>query len=82
MAKKIIKGVGKIAGAVGLGLLGKSIIGGGKKKAAAVEAPDPTMPVADDEAVRLARKRSIAAQMNRGGRSSTILSEGDSLGGY
>lgn len=81
MAKKIIKGVGKVAGAVGLGGVAKALIGGGKKKAA-VEAPDPVMPIADDEAVRIARKRSIAKQVKRGGRESTILSDGDSLGGY
>lgn len=78
MAKKIIKSVGKVAlGAVG------SIIGGkllGSKKKSAPEPGPIVMPIADDEAAKAARKRSIAAQMKRGGRSSTILSEGSTLG--
>ncbi len=42
----------------------------------AVEAP-PTMPTPDDKAVEAARKRSIAAQVARRGRQSTILSQND-----
>ena len=40
------------------------------------------MPLADDQAVAAARKKSIAAQMKRGGRSSTILTDtsGSTLG--
>lgn len=78
MAKKILKGVGKLAlGTVG-GLLGI----GGKKKKGKVEEGPIVMPLADDEAVRNARKKSIATQMKRGGRSSTILSDpGSTLGG-
>jgi len=83
MAKKVLKGVGKVAGAIGVGSVVKSLIGGKKKKDAPVEAPEPVMPIADDEAVREARRRSIAAQMGRGGRQSTILSDDSTkLGGY
>lgn len=82
MAKKIISGIGSIfpLGAFGLA---KGLIGKKKKKAApAVEAPAPVMPMADDEAVKRARKRSIAAQMGRRGRDSTILTDSsDRLGG-
>lgn len=62
-------------GVAGL-LLGK------KKKDAPVEAPAaPTaMPTADDETVRLARKRSIVQSMGRRGRASTDLT-GGTLGG-
>lgn len=45
---------------------------------AALEAqPAPTMPVADDEASKRARQRSISAQLRRRGRSSTILTNPD-----
>ena len=88
MAKKIIKGVGKIA----KGVLGGSLLGGvvgkalfGKKKAgsAAADTGPTTMPLPDDEKIKAARKRAIAAQMQRGGRSSTILTDGTggTLGG-
>lgn len=40
-----------------------------------------TMPTPDDEAMRLARRRSIASQMQRRGRASTILTADDVLGG-
>lgn len=54
-----------------------------KKEAAPAPTPGPVvMPLADDEAVKLARKRSIAAQMKRGGRQSTMLtSSSETLGG-
>lgn len=40
------------------------------------------MPVADDEAMRKAKRNDIARLMERSGRNSTILSEGgDKLGG-
>lgn len=41
----------------------------------------PTMPTIDSEAVALARKRQMASMRNRGGRSSTILTEGSSVMG-
>lgn len=44
--------------------------------------PEPTMPTPDDEAVRRARRRSIARQLGARGRQSTILTggAGDTLG--
>lgn len=45
--------------------------------------PEPVMPVADNEAVRRAKRRSISGQMRRRGRASTILTDsgaGDVLG--
>ncbi len=41
--------------------------------AAPTVAPVPTMPVADDKAVEEAKRRSIASQLARQGRASTIL---------
>ncbi len=48
-----------------------------------VIAPVPVMPVVDDAAVQMAKKRSIAAQQQRRGRASTILTDqtNDPLGG-
>lgn len=78
MSKKIFKGIGKVAlGPIGM-LVGKKLLGGGKKKAA--PAPEPVMPIADDQSVLLARKRSIAEQRKRGGRASTILTDNEPLG--
>ncbi len=52
-----------------------------KKKDTAAPVAEPTMPIADDEAILRARKRAVAQQMQRGGRSSTILTDNsDSLG--
>lgn len=85
MARKIIKGVGKLANVATFGLAGSAVkeIFGKKKKAApatpAAEEP-AVMPLADDEKVRAARKRSMIRQRARSGRDSTILS-GDRLGG-
>lgn len=88
MAKKILKVAGIVAapftGGASLALTGAAGMLGGKKKKAATPAstPTPVMPLADDEAVKRARRASIARQMSRGGRSSTILSSGsDALGG-
>lgn len=39
--------------------------------------PKPVIPAANDEAVRRARERSIASQLRRRGRSSTILTQSD-----
>ena len=45
-------------------------------------APTPVMPLADDEEIRRAKRVSIARQLGRGGRRSTILTDySDSLGG-
>lgn len=52
-----------------------------KKKTPATPVAEPTMPIADDEAIMRARKRAVAQQIQRGGRSSTILTDNsDSLG--
>ncbi|MBP7135978.1 MAG: hypothetical protein KBA57_06415 [Sphingomonadaceae bacterium] len=52
-----------------------------KKKETVAPVAEPTMPIADDEAILRARKRAVAQQMQRGGRSSTILTDNsDSLG--
>lgn len=55
-----------------------TLFGGDTPKAApAPVVPAPTvMPEADDEAVRRARQRSIAAQRERSGRASTIFTDG------
>jgi len=48
-----------------------------------IAAPEP-MPVADDAQVALAKRRSVADQMRRRGRASTILTDlqgGEGLGG-
>lgn len=65
------------------GLAAATILGKKDKPVTPAPAPAPTMPIADDEAVRRAKRRSIAMQLARGGRSSTILTgDGDKLGGY
>lgn len=53
---------------------------GGKKKTPVMETPEPVMPVVDDARAKVARKRSIIQQLNRGGRQSTLLT-GDKMGG-
>ena len=77
MAKKILNiATGGLAGAL--------LKPFGKKKPAPTPAPEPgpqIMPLADDEAILRARRRSVAMQRARGGRSSTILSsDSDTLG--
>lgn len=71
----------KILNVATFGLSG--LLLGGKKRAD-TPPPSPTtptvMPTADDEKVRLARKRSIVSQLGRKGRESTMLS-GGKLGG-
>lgn len=44
-------------------------------------APEPVMPLPDDEKVMAAKRRSLAEQMKRRGRASTILTAEDTLGG-
>ena len=68
------------------GIVGSKLVGGLFKKKPAAAAPTqagaPVMPIADDEAVMRARKVSMIRQRSRGGRSSTILSQGsETLGG-
>jgi hypothetical protein len=79
MAMKILKaGLSPVGALLGLNLFGKK-----KAPAPAPVADTPVMPLPDDQAIAAAKKRSIAQQLQRGGRSSTILT-GDStdlLGG-
>lgn len=42
--------------------------------------PPPVVPMPDEEDIRRAKRRSTAAQMQRAGRASTILSDSDRLG--
>jgi hypothetical protein len=78
-----------ILGKVAVGLVGSKLIGsifGGKKDktpAATPAAATPAvMPTPDDNAIQMARKRSIVLQMSRGGRASTMLTPtGSKLGG-
>lgn len=75
MAKRIIKSVVGLAGGVVGSVIGGKLFGG-KDKVAAAAAPGPiVMPLADDEAVKAARKRSLLSQSQRGGRNSTILTD-------
>jgi hypothetical protein len=46
----------------------------GKKKPKAKKKAERVMPTADDEEIRMARKRAIAKQKGRSGRLSTMLS--------
>ena len=64
------------------GLAAKKLLSPKKQEAPAPAAPaGPTiMPLADDERVKEARRRSIIQQRARSGRDSTILT-GDKLGG-
>lgn len=76
--KTIGKGIGKIFPYGGIGILSKAL---DKKKSK--PQPSPVMPFSDDEAVRKKRQRSIAEQLQRGGRTSTILTnDSEKLGGY
>lgn len=53
------------------------------KKDKSVRNKPRVMPSADDEEIKMAKRRSIARQQRRGGRVSTILSGGSSSGsGY
>lgn len=45
------------------------------------EQPPPPMPLPSDEDVEAARRRSIARQRARSGRTSTIFTQGNGLGG-
>lgn len=73
------------AGALASGVVG-SLFGGGKGSAPApapapVVAKPTAMPTPDDAAVAAAKKRSIAAQIQRQGRASTILTgDNEALG--
>lgn len=70
--------MGAAAGA-GLGAAASGLIPGkpeGSMPLPTLAAPK-VMPTADDEAVKRAKRRSLAQQLQRRGRSSTILSGGD-----
>lgn len=71
MSHGIVKTVGTILSPVA-GLLG---VFDKKSHAAAPAAQTPVMPQPDDAAIAAAKKRSIAAQYQRAGRSSTILTD-------
>lgn len=80
--------MGKVIGTIGKALLSPfatiiDAVGGSKKQAAPAPTPGPiVMPLADDTAVKRAKRRSITEQMNRGGRSSTMLTaDSEKLGG-
>lgn len=78
--------MGSIFGAVASSVIGKMFSSDEKTpEAPAAPAPsEPTvMPTADDAAVKTAKRKSIAAQVARRGRASTILSDSGSetLGG-
>lgn len=64
------------AGAVGA----KALMNKMKSKAPAVQSP-AVMPTPNDEAVKAARQREIAAMQSRSGRASTVLSQDDKMGG-
>ena len=84
MAKKILRTVGLVGGLVGsaIGNTVGGLIGGKKKKAAEPQKGPVVMPMADDEAVRRAKRRSLIEQTSRGGRQGTMLSsDSDTLGG-
>ncbi len=61
-----------------------NILGLGGSKAPAAPPPGPiVMPLADNEAIARAKRKAIAGQVQRGGRTSTILTSepGSKLGG-
>lgn len=82
MAKKIFKTVahGLVGGVVGATA---SLFSKKKKPDAATAQNGPqVMPLADDARLAAVRRRSIAGQLNRSGRSSTMLTaDSDTLGG-
>lgn len=71
----------------GAGAAGAAAAAGGLAASKLLKPKTPTvqkpavMPTADDEAVKAAKRRQIAEMQYRGGRASTVLSEGDKLGG-
>lgn len=70
--------VKSVVGAVG------SVFGFGQKAPKPVKmpalAPVTPMPTPDDESVRRARRRTIAAQLAQSGRESTVLTSDETLG--
>lgn len=72
-----------ILGGVGAAASGISALTADKPSAPPPVAPPTPMPTPDDSKVKAARSRSIAEQMVRQGRESTILTQGteEKLGG-
>ncbi|MGX8939334.1 hypothetical protein ACWWJF_00670 [Symbiopectobacterium sp. Eva_TO] len=71
----VAKAVGNVVGSI----LGTN---SGSTNVTVASEPETEMPTADTEAVRAARRKSIIAQQQRGGRESTILTGGSNrLGG-
>jgi hypothetical protein len=74
MSKNVLNGM--------FGLTGMLLKPFGSDKPAEAPAAPGIMPMADDAQVQAARKKSIAAQLQRSGRSSTMLSnDSETLGG-
>lgn len=72
----VSKAVGTVLSPIG------QILGSGNQPTVVQPAEEATMPTEDTEQVTRARRRKTAMQMQRGGRTSTILSGGsDTLGG-
>lgn len=73
----VIQGIGAVASAVSaFSSMGKK---GGSS--APVMEKAPVMPTPDDDAIKKAKRRSVAQQIARSGRESTILTDpGDTLG--
>lgn len=63
-----------------LGTLGGTILGNVMQKKPPTVEPPKVMPTPDDQAMQRARRRSLAEQYGRRGRTSTILTDDDSLG--
>lgn len=76
----VAKGIGSILGGIGA-VKGIFSSGGDAPKTPEILPPTP-MPTPDDAASRAAKRKSIAAQQQRQGRASTILTEAatDTLG--
>lgn len=65
-----------------IGGVASNLIGGlFKRPDAQAQAKTPTMPSPDDQAVERARRRKAASMMSQSGRASTLLSQGETLGG-
>jgi hypothetical protein len=52
-----------------------------RPKAPPTPAPEPVIPLPDDEAVKMSKMKTYAGKQRKSGRLSTILTQNDSLGG-
>jgi hypothetical protein len=84
---KLHKFVGKSLGSQAYkGLVGKKTydelhpLGTALVKAETPEQPAPVVPMPDEEDIKRAKRRKTAAQLQRSGRQSTILTDSDRLG--